>query len=221
VRRVLTLKARQPLVADPLMVLAPEAVGRAEHRAIEREAAAVGVTLVRDARHLLPLPAHERVVLVNATPRASYAVLQQTRGIGPNQAVPAFDVFADRLRAVRPTIETLSHEAVAAGGLPPELNAGGTVLVVTEQYPLPGSDFDTAAQHAVVARLMALVGDRLAVIALRDPYELAQFPQVGTYLCTCSSRPCAAEAAADVVVGRRPALGRLPVSVPGAPGGDR
>ena len=218
VRRVLTLKARQPLVADPPTVLAPEAVGRAEHRAIEREAAAAGVTLVRDARHLLPLPAHERVVLVNATPRASYAVLQQTRGIGPNQAVPAFDVFADRLRAVRPTIETLSHEAVAAGGLPPELNAGGTVLVVTEQYPLPGSDFDTAAQHAVVAQLLALVGDRLAVIALRDPYELAQFPQVGTYLCTCSSRPCAAEAAADVVVGRRPALGTLPVSVPGAPG---
>jgi beta-N-acetylhexosaminidase len=71
-----------------------------------------------------------------------------------------------------------------------------------------------------VQRLVRELGDKLVVIALRDPYELADFPDVSTYLCTCSSRKCAALAAAEVVLGRTAPRGHLPVSVPGvAPAG--
>ncbi len=221
VRRVLALKARHHLAEETSAGQTPHEVGSAEHRAVEFEAAAAGVTLVRDDRRLLPVPPNERIVLVNATPRASYDIVLRTRGIGPNQPVAAFDVFAERLLAARPEIETIPHEAFAGSEVAPGLTEAGTVLVVTENYPLPGTDFDTQSQHALVARLIDLAGDRLAVIALRDPYELAQFQQVGTYLCTCSSRPCAAQAAADVVLGYLQAMGKLPVSVTGAPAAGR
>jgi len=66
----------------------------------------------------------------------------------------------------------------------------------------------------LVNRLTAAASDRVAVIALRDPYELADIVGVNTYLCAFSSRPCAAQAAADVVLGKTEPRGKSPVSVP-------
>ena len=218
VRHVLALKARHNLAAEPPVARTNDDDAAAARRAVARAAAAAAVTLVRDERRLLPLPSNARIVLVNATPRASYDILTQTRGIGPNQTVPAFDVFAECLLALRPEIEALSHEAVAGSADHSALTKADRVLVVTENYPLPGTDFEMEAQSHLVKRLADVVGDRLAVIALRDPYELEQFAVVSTYLCTCSSRPCAAAAAADVVLGRGQATGKLPVSVRGATG---
>ena len=80
---------------------------------------------------------------------------------------------------------------------------------------MPGMDFDQSRQAAIVRALHERAGERLIVLALRDPYELADFPDIGTYVCSFSFRPCAAKAAADLLLGRIEASGRSPVSVPG------
>jgi beta-N-acetylhexosaminidase len=54
------------------------------------------------------------------------------------------------------------------------------------------------------------------VVALRDPYELADLPDVTDYLCTFGPRWCSAEAAAAVLFGEAEPTGASPVSVPGA-----
>ena len=88
------------------------------------------------------------------------------------------------------------------------------VIAVTEDYPLPGVDFDTPHQIELVKRLLGVVGSRLIVVALRPPYELSEYPELRTYICTCSSRPCAARAAARAASGAIRTVGRLPVSIP-------
>src|SRR5262249_38597572 len=108
-------------------------------------------------------------------------------------------------------LNLLSAEAVLEGTLP----ESGLIVAVTENYALPGVDFDQTSQPVIVRQLHEIAGDRLIVVALRDPYELADFPALETYVCAFSFRPCAAQAVADVLAGRVAAGGWTPVSIPG------
>ena len=185
-------------------------VGGSESREIELDVARRAVGIVRDRHALLPIAAEAPVTVINTTRRSAYAVLTHTRGIGPNQTTPAFDVFAEALAARCDNLEVVEAEDFALGDLP----AAGIIIAVTENYTLPGMDFDQSLQVDIVRALDAVAGERLIVVGLRDPYELASFPDIASYVCAFSFRPCAARAAADIVLGRFLANGSSPVSVP-------
>lgn len=213
VTRVLRLK-REAGWSTTRSVSLPEAsgqVGSSEHRAVELDMARRAVSVVRDNHGLIPLDPSAPMTLVNTTERSAYAVLTQTRGIGPNQATAAFDVFAQAMRADCEQLTEIAAEDFAVADLP----AAGAIIAVTENYTLPGMDFDGSRQAEIVKSLHEAAGERLIVVGLRDPYELARFPQIESYVCTFSFRPCAAQAAADALLGKFAASGRSPVSVPG------
>lgn len=210
VQRILRLKTEAGFSAEPLPDTSVQ-VGQASHRAIELNVARAAVSILRDRRRLLPIAASAPVTIVNTTQRGAYDVLTQTRGIGPNQATPAFDVFADALRAACDRLTIIAAEAFDLEALPQT----GPIIAVTENYTLPGLDFDQSLQVKLIRELREAAAERLIVVALRDPYELADFPDIDCYLCSFSFRPSAAQAAADVLLGRVEASGRTPVSVPG------
>lgn len=209
VGRILRLKTEAGFSTQAL----PETnlVGCPAHRATERELAGRAISIIRDRHALLPLEPSAPLTLVNTTLRSAYAVLTKTRGIGPNQAAPAFDVFAEAMQAARPTMRRVAAEAYSSADLP----AQGVIVAVTENYTLPGMDFDRSRQAQIVRDLHELAGERLLVLALCEPYELADFPEVAGYVCAFSFRPCAALAAADFLLGHANATGTTPVSVPG------
>ncbi len=213
VRRVLRVKEK---MAAPALIAEDKAltiVGADAHRQVEVEAARHAVAVLRDRHSVVPLAEGRPIVLVNTTTRAVYAPLGSTRGIGPNQTTPAFDFFAAALIQRRAVRQRLSAEDILGGAIP-DLSGDVVVIAVTENYPLPGMDFDQHSQPQVLSRLMALAPERLLVVALRDPYELAALPDVPAYVCAFSFRPCAAEAAGQVVCGEAAAAGHTPVSVP-------
>ncbi len=209
VRRVLTLKARflaeRSHVAQAM--IAEAVVGSPEHRAVELEAARAAVAVLRDRDGLIPLD-DAPLALVNTTHRAAYAVLGKTRGIGPNQTTPAFDLFAQALSESRPDVPIFTAETILHDDFPDF--SGRTVIAVTENHTLPGMDFDQTTQRPVIERLIAS-GARVVVVGLRDPYDLASMPGVGTYVCAFSFRPSAARAAAEVVLGQIAVRGSSPV----------
>ncbi len=187
-------------------------VGSSEHRAVELDVARRAVSIVRDEHGLIPIDPAVPMTLVNTTERSAYAVLTQTRGIGPNQARPAFDVFAETMRARCGRLSLMAAEDFSAA----DVADAGLIIAVTENYTLPGLDFDQRRQAEIVSALHEAAGERLIVVGLRDPYELARFPEIGSYLCAFSFRPCAAQAAVDALLGQcGEANGRAPVSVPG------
>lgn len=215
VSRILALKMKAGLfdaTSDHHFI---QNVGCPENRKIEAQAAEAGVTLVRDERHLLDGIEKRHLVVVGATPRKAYDILTHTRGIGPNQNQAAFDVFRGELSKYLPQTTFIGTEELIAGQpLPIEIRNAEVVIAVTEDYPLPGVDFDTASQKELIQRLIPIIGEKLIVIALRPPYDLSGFGnKLGAYLTTCSSRPCAANAAAKVVAGYVTCRGSLPVSI--------
>ncbi len=210
VTRVLSLK-REAGWSTEALPDASERVGSSAHRAVELDVARRAVSILRDNHGLIPVGRPQPITLVNTTERGAYAVLTRTRGIGPNQAKPAFDVFAESLRAGCDQLSLVAAEDFSLADLP----EAGLIIAVTENYTLPGMDFDQARQAEIVRALHAAAGERLIVVGLRDPYELARFPEIGSYLCAFSFRPCAARAAADALLGKCEARGRSPVSVPG------
>lgn len=190
---------------------APESVGVEAHRAVELAAATAAVSLLRGARDLLPLDPEEPPTLVNTTRREAYGILGDTRGIGPNQTDPAFDVFVEAVRRRAPEARVVPAEDVLMGRLP---GGRGQIIAVTENHPLPGVDFDTGVRAGVL-KALASGGERVLVVALRDPYELGELAEATDYLCAFGPRWCSAEAAARVLFGEAEAIGRSPVSVPG------
>jgi beta-N-acetylhexosaminidase len=92
------------------------------------------------------------------------------------------------------------------------LRAAGTVIVATENYPLPGFDFPTKPQREVIEALIA-AGIQPVVVGLRDPYELLDLANVRTYVAALGYAPVCAQAAAEVLFGERSPVGRMPVSV--------
>ncbi len=210
VSRILRLKSEAGWSTDPLPADV-SSIGSAEHRAIELSVARRAISIIRDENSLLPINPAAPITLINSTERSAYEVLTKTRGIGPNQATAAFDVFAAAMRAECQQLSVIAAEDFNADQLP----ADGVIIAVTENYTLPGMDFDQARQADIVRALHQAAGGRLIVLALREPYQLADFPEIGSYVCAFSFRPCAAQAAADVLLGKVAAIGKTPVSVHG------
>jgi beta-N-acetylhexosaminidase len=69
---------------------------------------------------------------------------------------------------------------------------------------------EDAAQQNLVN---ALRPDRAIVVALKSPYDVRRFPNVGGFVLTYEPDPFAFEAACAVLFGAQPARGRLPVRV--------
>ncbi|MBK8033516.1 MAG: glycosyl hydrolase family 3 [Chloroflexi bacterium] len=214
VARILRLKRKLVSAQQAAQqVLHPELVGSAANVEVELAAARRAVAFLRGGAQFQPLHADQPQVLVNATHARAYVGFDQTRGIGPNQSTPAYEYFAAAFKEQARQVTEYSAEQVLNGTV--TIPDGSQVVVVTENYPLPGMDFDQSTQPQVIERLIAQVGaDRVIVVGLRDPYELERFAAVRHYLCAFSFRPCAARAAAEALFGRYALVGSSPVSVP-------
>ncbi|EGR0047865.1 glycosyl hydrolase family 3 [Vibrio vulnificus] len=138
----------------------------------------------------------QKLYVLNATPAASYHNLMNPRGIGPNQALPAFSALRQALTEQNANWQLIQEEQLDAC-------RDGYLIVVTENHPLPGEDFEQVAAQAKVQQLSQDFPN-LIVLALRSPYDLLQYPHVKHYLCTHSPRPESAVAAARVLSSEAP-----------------
>ncbi len=173
-----------------------EDVNLIENQQVASEVAQGAVTWVRGGLDL----SGKKLYLLNATPSSSYHNLMNPRGIGPNQAIPAFTALCQALTELNADWQPITAEQL-------ELSQNGHLVVVTENHPLPGEDF---AQTEAQAKVQQLSQDfpHLVVLALRSPYDVLQYPKVQQYLCAHSARPESAFAAAQVLSGKAsPALG--------------
>ena len=94
------------------------------------------------------------VVCVNSTPRYAYGVITNPRGIGPNQTEPAYDAFKRTLEGAGSKVQFL--EVNEAKTNPKVLENSKLILVVTEDYPLPGEDMAKKEQQEFVQHCLHL-----------------------------------------------------------------
>ena len=180
----------------------PNALGRLlrtpEHLAIQREIAELGVTLVRNDSSAIPLKlsAGEKLLVVGmhaTVPRLASALATHWGN------VESLELTGERDEAMK--------QAMAAA-------ADASVIVMPTCPVEPWKQAtDQALQTDVVKALNAL-DRKLIVVAVRNPYDLRQFPEVGAYVCTYGYREGSLEAAAALISGKIEPRGVLPVTIP-------
>ncbi len=175
------------------------------------EASIAQKTIILLQKNLWLLPQKDKIICINATPKSSYENIMNSRGIGPNQEKPAFDYFCKELQSLRKETVFLSYEQAQNNV---NLEKADAIILVTEDFPLPGEDFDVKAQQAFVRDLSQQYKEKIIIVGLRSSYELSNYPQDVTYLCAYSSRSCSAKAAAQMLnAGRINVENHPPVAV--------
>ena len=199
--RMIRLKQKiQPGQSEPPSI---KPIPKPQSREAEQRIARSAVRLLRPLRGVrnqngaIPLKTAKSLALLNATPKSAYRNLLNARGIGPNQAEPAFEAFAALFCNHRPETAVLDFDQ----NLEDALSRYDAIIVVTEDHPLPGEDFEKTLQIQRVQQLLQnkTLCDRLIILALRSPYDLLEFGAAQCYISTHSGRSCSARAAALAV----------------------
>jgi beta-N-acetylhexosaminidase len=209
VRRLLALKQKRGVTAAAVAAsaAAPAAssafarVGGSEHAAAAQALSEASVTRVRAEAGLLPLAAGVPTLALGVQPAAVSQV---------DEAYAAPTTVGGALRALGAAVD---ERVVALAALAERVDelvklAAGYEQIVVATY---NAAFHPA-QGELVRRIMEL-GKRPIVVALRNPYDLLQFPEVPAYIAVYESRPLALQSAAKHLLGHIPAPGKLPVSI--------
>lgn len=168
-----------------------------EIKAIVATACEKSLTVLRNSQGLWPLENQEYSLFFATEPRC-YDDIVNCRGIGPNDPHSAKEVLISQLQQRKSTLnildwhdfsELLNSDSVPDIVLP--------LVIVTEDYPLPGTRFDVQSQQDLVQKALSKWQEQVVVLAMRSDYELTQYTDLSTYICTYSSRSCAASALAN------------------------
>jgi beta-N-acetylhexosaminidase len=203
VTRILRWKVRAGIVRDPFVDVGKvsETVGTAAHLAAADHITEATTTLVKNDAGLLPLAAGPRTVLVTGSGAAATQSLADA--IGERGAtVSALDT------GTRP-----SDSAIAAALA--QAAASDLTVVLTQKAWDTGSTDPEGRQQRLVRELVAS-GSTVAVVAVQDPYDIAHFTQVDTFLATYAGNAVALRSCARVLFGELTPRGRLPVAIPSA-----
>ncbi|WP_306665862.1 beta-N-acetylhexosaminidase [Paenibacillus oleatilyticus] len=200
VRRLLALKRKRLAAGTESHEAALRLVGCEAHRQTARRIGEASVTLVKDEERLLPLRRIPTLVIHTSAVATSIAdeAVEIPHTLGKALAAQGLDVI-ERIIPVSPDGEALQ-------ALLMQVKPFGQVVVGTYNASFfPG-------QVRLIEALRSL-GKRPVVVALRNPYDLREFPDVSTYAAVYESRPLALDSAAKGLTGAIPMWGRLPVTI--------
>jgi CubicO group peptidase (beta-lactamase class C family) len=206
-RRILEMKARLGLHRNRLTSLdaVDEVVGSGAHLAFADTAAARSITLPRDRDGLVPVRAEAagRVVHLRYAPSTS---------LWAGRAFAA--ALSERLAAVRTlNLDERSDERAYAAAH--EAVAGADRVLVSVYAPASAGSGPSAVPERLRGLVAGSVEERPTVLlSFGNPYLLAAFPTVGSYVLAWGDREVSQIAAVKALFGEEAIGGRLPIPLP-------
>ena len=163
------------------------------------------VTLVKDEKHLFPIPNEDGVCLVvmeegQFSQRGETLTSALRRNLRDLKVYIADPAMPDDVLSAIAADSSHCKQIYAAAFVTVAANRGSVAL----EGGLNG--FMKALEHGTVP---------VALIALGNPYLLRDFPDVGSYAATFSTTTTSETAAAKAILGEIPITGKMPVSIPG------
>ncbi|MEU9016796.1 glycoside hydrolase family 3 protein [Actinomadura sp. NPDC048394] len=204
VYRVLALKQKRGLFRDPYADTARigGTVGTRAHLAAAQRAADRTTTLVKNDAGLLPLKAGPRKVLV-----AGWATASSTAGLAAGIAERGAATTV-RSTGLSPTQAQIDDAVAAASG------QDLVVAVTNRAWDVSTEPGHQGPGQANLVKALVATGRPVVVIAVRDPYDIAYFPEAATYLATYSYTAEAQRSAVKTLFGEIDPQGTLPVAIP-------
>nr|WP_245252242.1 beta-N-acetylhexosaminidase [Paenibacillus sediminis] len=204
VTRVLALKAKRGILGIDGGTVDTQhvEVGCEEHMEAARRVSEASITLIRDEAKMLPLT-RERTLVITVAPAVVTMVdetFKNAQSLGAALLQNGLDVV-DR-------VAKLADVPAELSALLDEAAAEDVKQIVIGTYNAQFS----VAQISLVQGLQK-VGKPLAVVALRNPYDLLVLPEVKTFVAAYESRPLTLRSTAKALLGLIPFKGHLPVSL--------
>jgi beta-N-acetylhexosaminidase len=207
VRRILRAKQWAGLDTNRYVDIAnvSSVVGTAPHAALASEIARKSVTVLGNTNNLLPLslPRKKRILDIAFSEKEN-----PSEGWRFHRALRHY-----HRNTVFMKIDSRSNDEEYDDAMAKAKDADCLVLhFYSEAHSR--STYLPELTSAFVKKLLALRKSTVAV-SFGSPYIVLDIPSVENYICTYSASPQSIDAAADVIFGDQPALGRLPVAIPG------
>ena len=210
VRRILRAKVRARLIGATRSngVRSADASSAPSASEVADSIAARSITLLRDSAALLPV-------------RGTRPILSLTYASGVGVPGGASEAFEATLRRAGLAVTRLTLPARSAAEVTDSLmgawdSMSSAPLVILSSYTLPILRHGSPGVPVAVSESIERIARRtsLVYIAFGGPYATASVPSASTVIVAWTGIPAAQRAAARVVLGTRPATGRLPVSLP-------
>jgi beta-N-acetylhexosaminidase len=177
----------------------------ASHQAEMREIASRGVTVLLNREHLLPLnldPSEELLVLApDLLPLSPLGEVSIRAPLAPllSRFHPRVTEQAFHLSVAGPPVREVARRASEAAAV---------VLALYARDRLPDAQRE-------LAQAVLEANPRTVLVSLSSPYILGDLPTAGACVLGYNYGDFTLEAISEVLMGRRGASGRLPVTVPG------
>ncbi len=198
-------------------------VGKPENIAFGQQVADAAITLVRDNGKVFPLKSKG-----TATAALPYMTREETH----NQVVAVLfsdDVrtdsgraFGREFRARIPDARVIYVDPRIAAGMSDDVlkavDEAQTVVAAVYVIPTAGKIGNSMAMADATGTLLQQVVDhaaeKMAVVAMGNPYLASDFPKIENYMCTFSNATVSEVAAIKALFGEIPIRGHLPVTIP-------
>ena len=194
-RRVLDLKWRNGVVHDPFVD--PDAVmdkvGTPAHLARAQQVTDEAPTVLENDQSTLPTTAAGKDVLVTGY------------GVATKQTLAA-DI---RRRGATVNVAETSTNPTTA-----QINAAVAQARNSDLAVVLTMNAASSSGQARLVRALQDSGTPVVVAAVRNPYDIAEFPEVPTYVATYSYKDIALESLTKVIFGEISPKGKLPVDIP-------
>jgi beta-N-acetylhexosaminidase len=181
-------------------------IDRAANTALAREVARRAIALVRSATGVPPLsvPPGARILIVNFEERDAgsrgrpSSTARVSSALGKSFAAAGYHV-TEQLRSVEPAGHEYKQLLMAAG-------SADAIVALTRR----------AFMHPLQARAvsdLAMLGKLVVAVAASEPYDALDLPDNVAVIASFGDDEAALEAAAQVLLGRAQAMGKLPVQI--------
>ncbi len=225
VLKILKIKASLGLNKARLVDIAviSNEVGRPQNMAAGQQAADDAVTLVRDNGKLLPLKP-------GGTTKGGlpYMTTEEIHNhlvvvvLSEDVRTEAGRMLARQVRSRVPDANVMYVDPRVAAGMNEEIlkavDEAQAVIAAVYVIPTPGGLKNSVAvadaTGTLLNKLMEHAAEKTAVVAMGNPYVIADFPGIQNYLCTFSNASISELSAVKALFGEIPIRGHLPVSIP-------
>jgi CubicO group peptidase (beta-lactamase class C family) len=223
VRKILGYKWDLGLVQNRMVDMdkLPDKIGTKDHLLVAKQIARKAVTVLKND-NILPLERNgkKKILSIITSDLENYRTeIHRSGSPWPNEVVG--DYFMTQVRRrygsnietarIDPSSTSVSLDSVRKKAR----NADIILCPVFSKARSASGKFGLPVSVVRFLDSLSGLGKPVIVLAMGSPYTIAAFPNAATYVCAYSDAEPVTEATVEVLFGEVPALGKLPVTIPG------
>ncbi len=180
----------------------PESVGGPPHLDLANRLAELSITLVRNDDGLLPIR-DPGVRVLAVEPEPSNVTPADTTALYP-------PLLAEKLRERAGDVTGIVYPQRPGRG-----DIDGVLAAVDGHDLIVAGTVTANEDQALLIRALLATGKPLITVALRTPYDLTEYPESATHVCTYDAHEPALQALVAALFGDQRFSGHLPAAIPG------